>query len=236
MNPGNSESIGLFFDRKWHLYQQVIGCNVLCHSEMFATLDHLLDERFGTTPLRFVDFGCGDGSAVLDTLKNRSVSHYIGVDAAPELLTNAERILAPLNCKKTLICKDISRAVQDLASPVDVIFCSYVLHHLLFDQKVKFIEDCYKKLNSPGYLIVVDGVAMDDEPRDHWLERLDRRIRENVPDLSAEDRAEIMKHPRDADHPETITTFRRIAEQSNWKNFEVLLERDQFLAFLVFSK
>ena len=236
MNPGNSKSIGLFFDRKWHLYQQVIRANVLCHTEMFDTLDRFLDQHYAKTPIRFVDFGCGDGSAVFDTLTNRSLSHYIGVDAAQEVLTRAEGILSPLDCKKTLLCKDIAEAVQDLTSPVDVFFCSYVLHHLLFDQKVKFIEDCYQKLNRNGHLIVVDGVAMDNETRDHWLERLDRRILENVPDLPAEDRAEIMKHPREADHPETIHTFRQIAESTNWKSFDVLFEQDQFLAFMVFSK
>lgn len=236
MNPGNSRSIGLFFDRKWHLYQQVIRANVLCHTEMFSMLGQFLTERYAKVPIRFVDFGCGDGSAVLGTLTNRPVSHYTGVDAAQELVTRAESILAPLDCQKTLLCKDIAEAVQDLTSRVDVIFCSYVLHHLLFDQKVKFIEDCYQKLNGNGHLIVVDGVAMDNETRDHWLGRLDRRILENVPDLPSEDRAEIMKHPREADHPETISTFRRVAESSNWKSFDVLLERDQFLAFMVFSK
>jgi len=236
MNTNNPEAIGVFFEDKWHLYQRVIRGNVLCHGEMFATLDHLLTERFGNRPFSFVDFGCGDGSAVLDTLINKPISHYTGVDAAPDLIAAAAGKLAPLDCKKALICQDIATAVSDLAVPVDVIFCSYVLHHLLLDEKIKFIENCHQRLNTPGYLILVDGVAMEQETRDQWLERLDRRILEKVPDFTNEDRAQIMKHPREADFPETIAMFRRIAEQSPWRSFEVLFERDDFLAFMVFEK
>jgi len=232
----NFKSVGVFFEDKWHLYQRVIRGNVLCHGEMFATLDHLLAERFGNSPFSFVDFGCGDASAVLDTLRNKPISHYTGVDAASDLIATAAKKLAPLDCQKTLICQDMATAVSHLAVQVDVIFCSYALHHLLLDQKIKFIENCYQRLNTPGYFILVDGVAMEHETREQWLERLDRRILEKVPDFTAEDRAQIMQHPREADFPETIAMFRRIAKQSPWRSFEVLVERDDFLAFMVFVK
>jgi len=140
MSANSSEKIGLFFEDKWHLYQQVIRGNVLCHGEMFATLDRLLAERFSNRLFRFVDFGCGDGSAVLETLRNKPITHYTGVDAAPDLIAAAAQKLAPLNCQKTLICQDMATAVTDLAVPVDVIFCSYSVHHLLLDQKVKFVS------------------------------------------------------------------------------------------------
>ncbi len=236
MSTHQSEAVRFFFDHQWHLYQQVIRGDVLCHREMFETLDRFLDDRFGKRPFRFVDFGCGDGSAVLDTLRNRPVSHYTGVDASSDLIATAALKMASLDCQKTLICQDMANAVAGLADPVDLMFCSYSLHHLPLDQKMKFISDCYLRLKTPGYLILVDGVAMEQETRDHWLERLDSRILEKVPDLSDEDRAQIMKHPRESDFPETITMFRRIAGQSPWRSFEVLFERDDFLAFMVFEK
>src|SRR5437763_9277824 len=103
----SSKSIGAFFEDKWALYQKMIRGNVLCHGEMFAALDHLLLDRFGSKPFTFADFGCGDGSAVLETLRNKSVSHYTGVDAASDLIAAAAGTLADLNCPKRLICQDL---------------------------------------------------------------------------------------------------------------------------------
>jgi len=40
------------------------------------------------------------------------------------------------------------------------------------DQKITFIQNCHQRLNTPGYFILVDGVAMEQETRDQWLQRL----------------------------------------------------------------
>jgi SAM-dependent methyltransferase len=232
----NSQIIGDFFDRQWNLYQRAIQANILCHDEMFRTLDSFLTSHFGYRPFRFADLGCGDASAVLNTLRNKAVAHYIGVDAAEDLIAKASHTLQPLPCEKTLICGNMETVLNDLPGPVDVIFCSYSLHHLRQAEKKRFINGCYEALNTPGYFILVDGVAMDHETREQWLERLEERFRTMVPDFTAEDTAQMMQHPREFDHPETIATFRTIANQSPWISFDVLLERDDFLAFLVFSK
>lgn len=230
------EAIGAFFGAKWHLYQKAIRKNVLCHDDMFAALDRFLIKHFDLRSINFVDFGCGDASAILHTLTSRNVARYTGVDASSELLVSAGKTLAALKCPKELICQDMGIAVKDLSSPVDVMFCSYSLHHLLTDQKAQFVRDCYDKLSASGCLIVIDGVAEEGETRDHWLHRLEKRFVDNVPDFTAEDLAQIMKHPRESDHPETIGTFRDMAARSPWRSFDVLLERDNFLAFMAFMK
>ncbi len=236
MRENDSRAIGAFFENKWPLYQRAIRSDVLCHGEMFAALNHQLAERFGSNPFCFADFGCGDSSAVLDTLRDKPVEHYVGVDAAPDLIAAASKTMEPLGCRKTLICRDMATAIAELTFPVDVIFCSYSLHHLLLDQKAKFIQNCFHRLNTPGYFILIDGVLMEQETRDHWLQRLEGRFLEKVPDFTADDLGQIMKHPRESDHPETIATFRHLARQSPWRSFEVLVERDAFLAFMLFSK
>jgi len=230
-----SGSVSAFFDKQWDLYKRAVGNGVLCHAEMFATLDRFLAETFGNRPFSFVDFGCGDGSAVLPTLKTKSLHHYIGVDAASEVIAGAENTLKLLDCQKTLIGKDMASAVHDLQSPVDVMFCSYSLHHLLLDQKINFIGNCFEHLASPGYFILVDGVKSELETREQWLKRLDSRF-VDIARFNDEDRAEIMKHPQEFDFPETISTFRSISQTFPWRKFEVLFEKDDFLAFMVFTK
>ena len=235
MNNEHSVSVSSFFDQQWSLYQRAIGSGVLCHKEMFATLDHFLTDRFGDHPFIFVDFGCGDGSAVLPALQSKRLVHYIGIDAASEVIAGAGNALKLLDCEKTLICKDMAAAVNDLRSPVDVMFCSYSMHHLLLDQKINFIGNCFERLASPGYLILVDGVRSEEETREQWLKRLDSRF-VDIARFNDEDRAEIMKHPQEFDFPETISTFRSISQTFPWRKFEILFEKDDFLAFMVFTK
>jgi len=203
---------------------------------MFATLDRFLAERFDDRTFKFADLGCGDATAVVDTLGGKSISHYIGVDAGAELIEAARTTLASIDCQKTFLCGDMAAAISEMPEDLDIILCSYSVHHLLLDQKIKFIRDCHQKLNSSGYFIMVDGVSVPGETRDAWLDRLDSRIQQKVPGLTEKERAQLMQHPRDSDHPETIETFRRIANQTGWRDFAVLVERDRFLAFMVFAK
>ena len=235
MKTNEPVAVAAFFDKQWDLYQRAIRAGVLCHSEMFATLNQFLRSRFANQPFRFVDFGCGDGSAVLDTLVATPVRHYIGVDAASNVIVNAEKTLESLKCEKTLICQDMFTAIHDIPRPADVIFCSYSLHHLTLQQKTDFIQDCYDSLSSPGYFVLVDGVSMEQESREEWLDRLDQRF-VDIAHFNEEERSQIMKHPRELDFPESMATFRNISQKSPWRNFEVLFERDDFLAFMVFTK
>ena len=235
-NKDVARIVGDFFDRQWNLYQRAIRANILCHDVMYASLDSFLNKHFADRPFRFADFGCGDSSAVLSTLQNRAVQHYIGVDAAADLIEKAQNTLKSLPCEKSLFCEDMQTAIDKIPPQVDLIFCSYSLHHLQRNDKSAFIRKCYERLTTPGYFILVDGVAMDGETREQWLGRLEERFRTIVPDFTDEDTAEIMQHPRKYDHPETIAQFRTIAQLSPWRSFDVLLERDNFLAFMVYSK
>lgn len=236
MKSERYESIGAFFGAKWHLYQRAIRKNVLCHEDMFSTLERFLTKQFGERSIRFVDFGCGDASAIINTLTSRNIAHYTGIDASSDLLAKASETLTALKCPTDLICQDMGIAVKELKAPADVLFCSYSLHHLPAEQKARFVRDCYETLEASGCLLVIDGIAEEGESRDHWLNRLEKRFADNVPDFTAEDLSQIMKHPREADHPETIDAFRRMATQSPWRDFDVLVERDNFLAFMAFTK
>src|SRR5215467_1759320 len=120
MTTTNATAVGNFFGEKWHLYQKGIRNNVLCHGEMFAILGRVLSEHFQGRPIRFVDFGCGDASAVRNTLDGANVSHYVGVDSGESLIKSAAKTLQSVNCEKTLICQDMSKAVADLPTHHDV--------------------------------------------------------------------------------------------------------------------
>lgn len=230
------QSVGDFFGKKWHLYQTAIRREVLCHTEMLSALSSVLADQFGDRTFSFADFGCGDGTAVLQTLKKCGVSSYVGVDAAPQLIDKARENLEILHCEKRLICGDMADAIDSLNAPVDVIYCAYSLHHLLPVEKERFVAKCAERLTPGGCLLIVDGFLSENESRDSWLARLEQRFVDKVPEFTAEDRAQLMQHPRDSDVPQTISDFRRMGQPPRWRSFEVLVHRDDFLAFLLFEK
>ena len=137
MNEMNVSS--KYFNDHWQQYQDVLNNNTLYHREMMTTLDDFLNNHFGAQPFSFVDVGCGDSSTVLSVLKDKDLAEYVGIDAAHDVLTYAEKNLKIINCKKEFIAKDMQNAIRELSFTYDVIFSSYAVHHLSLQEKAEFI-------------------------------------------------------------------------------------------------
>ena len=230
-----SQEVGAFFNENWEFYNRTVKSNILCHEKMFATLDVFLRDRF-SGPFSFVDCGCGDGSAVVKTLVGTPVSQYVGIDAAPDVLDSAAKVMEDLHCPKRFVCSDMAKAIDELEEPVDVIFSSYALHHLSYDQKVDFIKSCWNSLKEGGYFIMVDGVREEGETREQWLTRAEKRFINASLNATQEEIRSFMQHPIDADFPETLATFERLAKLQGWQKFSVLVNENNFLAFVVFYR
>lgn len=232
-NMNNSKRVGNYFDANWSRYLQNVRNNALYHTEMFATLDTFLKQQ--AKDITLADLGSGDSSAIVEVLKNNTIKCYIGVDTAPGILEQAKNILADVTCKKQFMCEDMANAVNKLPVPIEIIFTSYALHHLSYADKVKFIQDCQNKLTPGGYFIMVDGVLAPNQTRDEWLDGLQNRLHDASPNLTTEELDHLMEHPRQDDFPESIATFREIAKQQNWKQFDVWVDKEMY-AFMVFGK
>lgn len=235
MQYDNSTRVGKHFSTIWDAYQQTIKNNHLYHVEMFSTLDQFLNETFNNQSFSLADLGCGDGSAIKDALIHKSISHYIGVDAAANLIDAAPVVLTDLKCNKEFINADMVQAVEQISTPLDVIFSSYTLHHLISTHKFNFIKACKQKLASQGYLLIIDVMLKENQNRDEWLDELEQRLYKNHPGITAEEVEKKLVHPRTDDFPESISTFHDIAKQQSWRDFQVLLEKET-CAFMVFTK
>lgn len=224
-----------YFNENWQRYQSTVQSNTLYHREMFSALEQFLSVNIGTRTFTFVDVGCGDSSTVSPILANQSITKYIGIDAAEDVLKMASHSLAYLECEKELIADNMTTAISRLISPVDIIFTSYAVHHLSLLDKFNFIESCKQKLNHNGFLLMVDGVLKENQTRDEWLNTLQERMETTIPDITTEEVTFRMQHPRVDDFPESIETFSNIAKQQAWKSFEVIVNKGIF-AFMVFTK
>lgn len=224
-----------YFNENWQRYQSTVKNNTLYHREMLAALRQFLSANIGTRTFSFVDVGCGDSSTVAPLLADQAITKYIGIDAAENVLKMASTSLAQLECEKEFIADNMTTAIPHLSSPVDIIFTSYAVHHLSLQDKFNFIESCKQKLNQNGFLLMVDGVLKDNQARDEWLNALQGRMEKTIPDITSDEVAFRMQHPRVDDFPESIETFSNIAQQQAWKSFQVIVDKGIF-AFMVFTK
>lgn len=224
-----------YFNENWQRYQSTVKNNTLYHREMLSALQQFLFANMGTRTFSFVDVGCGDSSTVAPILAEQAITKYIGIDAAEDVLKMAFTSLAHLKCEKEFIADNMTTAIPRLSSPVDIIFTSYAVHHLPLQDKFNFIENCKQKLNPNGFLLMVDGVLKKNQTRDEWLNALQERMEATIPEITSDEVAFRMQHPRVDDFPESIETFSNISQQQAWKSFEVIVNKEIF-AFMVFTK
>lgn len=231
--------VGDYFNTSWSECQKSVKADILSHNKMFGTLDQFLKSYFAdraNRPCVLADLGCGDGSAIRDTLLDKPISKYIGVDMAESLLAEADKILADLKGSKAFICEDMQDAIVDIKGPLDIIFSSYALHYLRSKKKVEFIAHCREKLGDGGHFILVDTILGPTLTREEWLSLLEDRFRKRATKMTEEQIQKRLQHPRETNFPENIETYRRIAEEQHWKSFEVLVNVDDLFAFMVFSR
>jgi cyclopropane fatty-acyl-phospholipid synthase-like methyltransferase len=233
MQP-NINSASLYFNENWQRYQITLRNNTLYHREMLSALQQFLLVNMGSRAFSFVDVGCGDSSTVAPILADTAIRKYIGIDAAKNVLEMATDTLRSLDCEKEFIADNMTTAITEIPTSVDIIYSSYAVHHLSLQDKISFIANCKQKLNPNGFLLMVDAVLKAGQTRNEWLDALQARMVETNPGVPSDEIMSRMQHPRDGDFPESIETFAKIAEQQAWKDFQVLVNKEIF-AFMVFA-
>jgi 2-polyprenyl-3-methyl-5-hydroxy-6-metoxy-1,4-benzoquinol methylase len=234
-SQNDTNSASAYFNENWMRYQSVLKHNTLYHREMIAALNGFLSEHYGDKAFDFVDVGCGDSSTVASVLADTSITTYIGIDAAKDVLKIAANNVTAIGCDTSFVADNMTTAIPNLASSVDIIYTSYAVHHLSLEDKFDFINSCKQQLKPNGVLLLVDGVLEHNQTREAWLDALRKRMGETIPDLSADELDFRMKHPSVDDFPESIETYSTMAKEQAWSSFDVLVDKGTF-AFMVFRK
>lgn len=235
MLPDNMKEVAEYFNKNWQQYKKYVDQNRLCHQEMFAALNQFLHEHMPKRAISFVDVGCGDGSSIAPVLMEHSLKKYIGIDIAEQVMQMAPIHLAQLNCEKQFIAENMTTAIQHIPAPFDIIFSSYTVHHLSYQEKFDFIHDCKNKLAPGGFFLMIDGILDENQTREQWLYAYETFYREICPTITDAQLELFMRHPSRSDYPENIHTFQQIAQMQKWSNFQLVL-RIGLLAFMAFSK
>jgi SAM-dependent methyltransferase len=141
-----------FFD-VWDTYQKVVSGDYMFHSEIGAQVSRLLHARFDGQSFSPLDLGCGDAATLAPLLEGLTVRRYRGVDLSEAALALAAENLKSLPGTVELTREQILAALAEEVL-YDVIYSSFVLHHLPTAQKAEFFNLAAQRLETSGLLLL----------------------------------------------------------------------------------
>lgn len=188
-----------FFDN-WSTYDKLIYYNYMLHNEIHAVLGDFLRD---TVPDEFcmLDLGCGNCSQIAKTLKGTGIKHYIGVDLSYPPLEKAATYFEDLGCNTELIEDDYMHYFSNCEKEhFEVVLSGYSVHHLYYNDKQSFFDNCYRTLKNGGYFVHYDVVRLHEETREQYIQRYYSKIDEWA-NLDKEEIATVKEHIKQYDFP-----------------------------------
>jgi cyclopropane fatty-acyl-phospholipid synthase-like methyltransferase len=217
-----TKAVGREFFDEWSIYDQVLDHNYMFHDEIYQDVRRLLADHYGKRRFTLLDLGCGSARHLGPALEGRSVSRYLGYDLSDVALTHAARNLAGLGCPVELNQGDLLEGLRTSNERFDLIFSSFVLHHLVSAEKKVFFQLAYQKLSENGLLLLIDTTREEDEDPRLYLDRYCGWLRSEWEALSPEALDFICDHIRNNDFPETISEIHAMASSANFSRcFEI---------------
>ena len=204
-----------FFD-EWSIYGEILERNYMLHDEIYRDVHRLLADRHGDRPIAILDLGCGSARHLAQTLKECSVSRYVGYDLSDVALTHASLNLASLGCPVELHQGDLLRGLTERSEKFDLIFTGFALHHLSSTKKAVFFQLAYQLLSDDGTLLVIDTMRDEGEQRELYLERYGAWLRSKCKTLSPAALDLLCAHIRDNDFPETAAALGAMARRAGF--------------------
>jgi SAM-dependent methyltransferase len=195
-----------FFDA-WAIYQEVLDRNYMFHDEIYEGVGQFFAGRYGNRPFSLLDLGCGSARHLAKALGGRSVKAYAGYDLSAQALAHARINLAVLGCPVELCQGDLLEGLRASEDSIDLIFCSFALHHLSSTDKSSFFQSACRRLNEHGMLLVIDTMRAEDENLPVYLDRYCAWVRATWRALSPQELGALCDHVRNNDLPETPSTL-----------------------------
>lgn len=196
-----NEPSAVRFFHVWDTYAKVVAGNYMFHREIGAGVKKALLERFGDRPFSVLDLGCGDAATFAPLLEGFALKSYRGVDLSEAALAIAARNLGRLSCPVELTQADMTSQLTT-ASPQDVIYTSFALHHLPTGQKAEFFRQAAQKLAPGGLLLLADVVREEGESLADYHSRYCAWLRGSFDELDASEQDAICDHLVNNDLPE----------------------------------
>jgi len=200
------------FFNAWSTYNAVLDQNYMAHAEIYRDVQNLLTERYSQQPLDILDLGCGSARHLAPALAGCSVKRYRGYDLSTTALAEAARNLVGLTDCLELRQGDLLTGLK-ASETVDLIVCSFVLHHFSIEDKADFFQAAHDHLNGGGMLLLIDVVRDPDEDLPLYLDRYCQMMQSQWSALSKQTIDALCEHVQNHDFPETLSVLQTTATE-----------------------
>jgi 2-polyprenyl-3-methyl-5-hydroxy-6-metoxy-1,4-benzoquinol methylase len=196
---------GELFDL-WDTYQKVVVNDYMSHRALGDGIRRALTTHFPERGFSILDLGCGDASVFGPILQSFAPASYKGVDLSETALALAASNLTSLSCPFELAHEDMLSALAD-GKTYDVIYSSFVLHHLPTSDKAEFFRRAEQSLAPNGLLLLIDAVREEGETLPIYLKNYCDWVRGAWDCLSAAEKDAVYDHLVNNDRPETASVL-----------------------------
>lgn len=210
------------FQDSWLVYKKILDGNYMFHQQINQDLKQFCRTQFADQPVRIVELGCGDASQSCQIFAGCHVKQYLGYDLSDIALGYAGNNLKSSGFDYQLNCLDMLTGLSQLTQPVDIIFCSYSLHHLALDKKTALFKQAGTLLDRNGVLIMVDIIRDQDQSLSDYYQHYLSYADQHWHSLNPDELQRVRQHVTENDFPESIATFSSMGCNNGFKPPQIL--------------
>ena len=156
----------------------------------FMNTKKLLTESIDIDPRIVIDLGAGTGLELIEFFKKYPDAKVKAIDLSEEMLKLLKE--RDFSDKVDIICGDFFSI--DFGKEIDVIMSTSVLHHFLYNEKIKLYKKIYDSLRVGGLFINSDYTAKDDEEEKQCIYNYEHKVnRHNDTPLSLDHELEVLR-------------------------------------------
>ncbi|MFZ9746306.1 MAG: methyltransferase domain-containing protein [Opitutaceae bacterium] len=211
----NQAAVRDFFDG-WATYEAILDHGVMHHGGFFAAAAAALERDCGTRPLAVLDLGCGSARHAARLFTGRPGTAYVGYDLSTTALAAARATLTAAGVNPVLHAEDFRRGLAGPPDSVDLILCSYALHHLETTGKGAALAAARRRLRPGGRMLLIDVAQEAGETRAVTTDAYATWVQRAWTFLPAAARRDIRAHLLTHDFPEQDATLFRLARDAGW--------------------
>lgn len=188
------------FDRSWNLYKKVVAADFMHHQrlqQLAADEIHAMDNEH---PIAILDIGCGDASPFIPLLDIRPVASYTGYDLSEVAIEYSRSNLSATQVPFELKTGNMTELILEENQTFDLIYSSYVIHHLSDQEKSSFFSQIAQKLNPGGTFIYIDVVRENNQSLDQYRKEYTMKVL-GWDILDENEKQEVVDHVSQYDFP-----------------------------------
>ncbi len=187
--------------------------------------------------MRILDLGCGDTEVARRVFEGIGDIQYYGIDLSSKALEIARSNFEDYNWNVELLEGDLTKLIQQLHGPFDLIIAGYSLHTLEHVAKSTSLNNIRLVLSPNRSLIIYDLLPRQREHQHEYKKRLIAEAMEDWSLLSPEHLSSFEQHLESSTHPIDEANWQLLAYESSLGKAEsIYRDPKELMTMLRFSQ